>query len=132
MSGTARVGVVTSWRATTRQMTPSSTTGHGCQGARLRCAIVAACACLWACADNAVADVLTYHGAADRSGHYIIPALTWDRARALRLDADFRARVSGHIYAQPLYWRPPDSNSRILLVATQNDVVQAIDATTGK
>jgi hypothetical protein len=49
--------------------------------------------------------VLTYHAHPDRSGNFIVPALTWDRARALRLDVAFHAQVSGHFYAQPLYWR---------------------------
>lgn len=75
-------------------------------------------------------DVLTYHGSADRSGHYVVAGLTWDRARALRLDENFRAKVSGHVYAQPLYWSgaggPP-----LLVVATEDDVVEAIDARTG-
>jgi len=77
-----------------------------------------------------VADVLTYHGAADRSGHYIIPALSWDRARALRFDTYCRSRVSGHVYAQPLHWHG-EQGRPILIVATEDDVVHALDARTG-
>ena len=76
-------------------------------------------------------SVLTYHGDDSRSGHFVVPALSWEKARSVRLDRTFEARVAGPLYAQPLYWRPPGSNSGILLVATENDVVQAIDATTG-
>jgi hypothetical protein len=84
------------------------------------------------CAIAQVNSVLAYHGDDSRSGHFVVPALSWEKARSVRLDRTFEARVAGPLYAQPLYWRPPGSNSGILLVATENDVVQAIDATTGK
>jgi outer membrane protein assembly factor BamB len=77
-------------------------------------------------------SVLTYHGDPERSGNFIVPALTWERARSLHLDKEFEARVSGHVYAQPLYWRPPSSRSGMLIVATENDTVHALDAVTGK
>ena len=77
-------------------------------------------------------SVTTYHGDSGRSGHFVVPALSWERARLLRLDRTFDARVAGPLYAQPLYWRPTDSDRGILFVATENDVVQAIDATNGK
>src|SRR5713101_7327568 len=35
-----------------------------------------------ACAQS----VLTYHGSSDRSGNFIVPALTWERARPVLLD----------------------------------------------
>jgi hypothetical protein len=76
--------------------------------------------------------VLTYHAHPDRSGNFIIPALTWDRARVLRPDVAFHAQVSGHVYTQPLYWRDSKSNSGMLLVATENNIVYALDARTGK
>jgi hypothetical protein len=82
-------------------------------------------------ADPKNQSVLSYHGHADRSGNFVVPALTWDRARSLHLDEGFRPRVSGHSYAQPLYWRAPGSNSAILILATEDDVVYAIDAGTG-
>jgi hypothetical protein len=44
----------------------------------------------------------------------------------------FSAAVSGHVYAQPLYWRAPGSNAGMLLVATEEDKVHALDAATGK
>ena len=82
-------------------------------------------------ADPKNQSVLSYHGHADRSGNFVVPALTWDRAHSLHLDEGFRPRVSGHIYAQPLYWRAPGSNSAILILATEDNVVYAIDAGTG-
>ena len=76
--------------------------------------------------------VLTYHGDAGRSGNFVVPALTFDKARGLHLDSAFAARVDGHLYTQPLYWRAPGASTAMLLTASENDVVQAFDAATGK
>src|SRR5205823_883392 len=78
------------------------------------------------------ASVLTYHGDNSRSGNFVVPALSWDKARSVHLDRIFEARLDGSLYAQPLYWRSSGSNSGMLVVVTENDVVQAFDATTGK
>jgi hypothetical protein len=66
-----------------------------------------------------------------RSGNFVVPSLNWDRASSLQLDGNFHARVSGHVYAQPLYWRGSASSSGVLLVATEGNVVHAIDAVSG-
>lgn len=76
--------------------------------------------------------VLTYHGDAGRSGNFIVPGLTYDKARTLHLDPAFAARVTGHLYGQPLYWRSQGANDAMLLTASENNVVQAFDAATGK
>ena len=76
--------------------------------------------------------VTTYHGAADRSGNFTMPGLTWERARTLRLDPVFAPRFAGHLYAQPLYWRPPGRAAGVLLVASESNTVAAIDAANGK
>ncbi len=76
-------------------------------------------------------SVPTYHGRADRAGLFIVPALTWERARSLGLDPAFQPRFSGNLYAQPLYWRPPGAAAGRLIVATESDTVAAIDAATG-
>jgi hypothetical protein len=60
-------------------------------------------------ADPARQSILGYHGDPARSGNFVVPPLTWDRARSLHFDENFRTRVSGHVYAQPLYWHPPGS-----------------------
>jgi hypothetical protein len=62
--------------------------------------------------------VLTYHGDPSRSGNFVVPSLTWEKARAIHLDQTFNARVAGHLYAQPLYWRVPGTDTAMLLVAT--------------
>src|SRR6266436_5189997 len=76
-------------------------------------------------------SVLGYHGGPERSGNFIVPALTWERARSVHLDASFHPRISGHLYAQPLYRQPPGSPSGHLFVATENNSVYAIDARSG-
>lgn len=81
---------------------------------------------------RADSSVLTYHGDSERSGRFTVPGLTWDRARSLRLDPAFHAELSGHIYAQPLYWQPPESSPALLIAVTEDDAVYALDAHTGR
>jgi hypothetical protein len=92
------------------------------------CALLAALAIALPCRAQ---SVLGYHGSADRSGNLIVPALTWELARNIHLDAGFHPSFAGHVYAQPLYWQPPGSPSGALIVATENDTVHAIDARSG-
>lgn len=80
---------------------------------------------------SATQDVLEHHGNAARSGLFIVPGLTWDRARNLRRDPNFHAEIAGPVYAQPLYWRIPGSAKALLLVATEQNLVYALDAQTG-
>jgi outer membrane protein assembly factor BamB len=98
--------------------------------ATLTVALLAASSSLPAAAQER--SIVTYHADASRSGNFMVPGLTWERARAVHLDREFEAHASGHVYAQPLYWRAPDSKTAILLVATESNVVQAFDARTGK
>lgn len=82
---------------------------------------------LWnapASADSA--SISTYHASPGRSGNFIVPGLTYDRARTLHADSNFHAQFAGHVYAQPLYWRGN------LIAVTEDDTVEAIDAGTGR
>src|SRR5271170_7851759 len=76
--------------------------------------------------------VLTYHGGMSRSGSYVMPGLTWERAHGMHPDPAFDGRIEGHIYAQPLFWQSKKSGRQLLLVATEDDVVYALDAHSGK
>src|SRR5581483_8663656 len=78
-----------------------------------------------------VQSVLTYHGDGSRTGKYVVPALNLEAARTVHLDRGFDARVDGSLYAQPLYLEA-GLNSATLLTASENNVVQAFDAQTGK
>jgi outer membrane protein assembly factor BamB len=100
----------------------------------MRIALLAgALAATLAASASALADssVVTYHGALDRAGRYVVPGLTYDRARGLHLDASFHAAFRGGVYAQPLLWRRPGSGGAMLIVATDEDEVYAIDAESG-
>lgn len=76
--------------------------------------------------------VLTYHAHQNRSGNFIVPGLTFERARAVHMDQDFQARFPGHVYAQPLYWHSPGAEQAMLIVATEDDALYAFDAKTGQ
>ena len=83
-------------------------------------------------AEPARQSILGYHADPGRSGNFVVPSLTWDRTTSMQLDGNFRPRISGHVYAQPLYWRESGSSSGDLLVATEDNVVHAIDAVSGQ
>ncbi len=88
-----------------------------------------------AASDAAAAEpssVLTYHALPDRSGSFVVPSLSWQRARSLQLDQGFHAQFPGHVYAQPLYWHAAGSPSGMLAVATEENMVYALDAKTGR
>lgn len=80
---------------------------------------------------HADSSILTYRGAPDRAGSYIMPGLTYDRARGLRPDPSFNATFRGQVYAQPLLWREPGTGAGVLIVATEEDEVYAFDEKTG-
>src|SRR5712692_4810526 len=82
------------------------------------------CAAAWA------QSVLRYHSSADRAGNYIVPGLTPARARSMHLDRAFDGRVDGHVYARPLLFN--EASRELLIVATENNVVDALDARTGR
>lgn len=99
---------------------------------RLFTALAALAAALLAAAIPAGAQsVPTYHGDSARSGNFTQPAFTWDSARELKPIADFAPRFEGRLYAQPLYWKPPGGGPARLIVASESNVVTAIDATSG-
>jgi hypothetical protein len=57
--------------------------------------------------------------------------LTVAAAANLHLDSAFSASVSGNVYAQPLYWLPPGAKTGLLIVATESNLVYALNADTG-
>jgi hypothetical protein len=76
-------------------------------------------------------EVLEHHGNAARSGLYVLPDLTWQAASHLQHDPQFGADVAGPIYSQPLYWRSAQNDRALLVVATEQNFVYALDARTG-
>ena len=80
----------------------------------------------------AAQSVVTYHNSLTRHGDYVVPGLTLAAAAGMHLDSNFKATLTGHIYAQPLYWLPTGSKSGELIVATESNHVYALSAKTGK
>jgi hypothetical protein len=76
--------------------------------------------------------VATYHGAPDRAGAYIIPGLTGQSVSRMHRDTAFDGQIDGHIYAQPLYWRPAGAAHGLIVVAGESNVITALDAETGR
>jgi hypothetical protein len=99
-------------------------------GVILSCATVVYAAAAGIGAAVADESVVTYHNAANRSGLYVAPTLTWTKAPSVRLDSGLHAGVDGWVYAQPLYWAPPTGAAR-LIVATEKNFVYALNADTG-
>jgi hypothetical protein len=73
-----------------------------------------------------------YDGGLDRSGRYVVPGLTWQRAAQAHMDHSFEGRVEGQIVAQPLYWRAPGSPHGLVIVATEADIMYGLDTVTGR
>ena len=74
--------------------------------------------------------IVQYHLSADRAGNYIVPGFSLEHVRSIHLDSGFDGRVDGHVYAQPLIFRA--AGREILVVATESNVVEALNALTGK
>jgi len=87
-------------------------------------------ACLGAARAADDGSILTYHATPDRSGNFVVPSLTAERARGLRPDTGFQGKISGHLYAQPLFWR--DAGKAMLITATESNAVAALDAASGQ
>jgi hypothetical protein len=76
--------------------------------------------------------VSEYHGSNRRDGTYVVPSLTTERARHISRATDFDGRIRGNVYAQLLSFHSNTLKRDLLLAATENDVVYALDAKSGK
>lgn len=82
-------------------------------------------------ASSRAQSVVTYHATPDRAGLYVAPTLTPAAAAGVHRDSGFDGTVNGSVYAQPLYWVPPNATSGRVIVATETNTVYALDAATG-
>lgn len=80
---------------------------------------------------HASENVVTYHNSMSRHGDYVVPGLTLAAAANMHLDTAFKATLSGHVYAQPLFWKPAGSANGEVVVATESNFVYALDGKTG-
>ena len=76
-------------------------------------------------------DVLQHHRSATRDGLYTDPLLTLQAAAQIHRDSSFKATLPGPTYAQPLLISNGPGGSAALIVATEQNQVLALDATTG-
>jgi len=84
--------------------------------------------CIPATADD---SVVTYHNGNHRHGTYTVPSLTLAAAGNMQRDSRFQASISGHVYAQPLYWKPNGAKRGLVIVATESNNVYALNDATG-
>jgi outer membrane protein assembly factor BamB len=98
---------------------------------KLRKALAATVAALALPSAASAGNVVTYHNANTRHGLYTVPGLTSAAAATMQLDPAFKATISGNVYAQPLYWKPKGAGAAELIVATENNIVYALNAATG-
>lgn len=77
------------------------------------------------------ASVLEHHNGPRRDGLYVDPTLTKASAAAFHRDPTFAAAVPGAVYAQPLFFAGGPGGRDLVIAATEQDVVEALDAATG-
>jgi hypothetical protein len=80
----------------------------------------------------AAESVVTYHNSNQRDGAYTIPTLTSAAAASIQRDTKFDGTISGHVYAQPLYWNPKGAKHGLVIVATESNAVYALNDSNGK
>ena len=81
---------------------------------------------------TSASDVLQRHKNPTRDGLYVDPLLTHAAVSALHLDTAFAPpALAGPIYAQPLYVENGAQGRETVYVATEQDVVYALEANTG-
>jgi uncharacterized protein (TIGR03437 family) len=76
-------------------------------------------------------DVLQHHLNATRNGLYTDPLITRQAAMKTHRDTTFNATLPGPTYAQPLYVNNGPGGKAAFIVATEQDDVLAIDASSG-
>jgi uncharacterized protein (TIGR03437 family) len=80
---------------------------------------------------KATGDVLQHHLSAARNGLYTDPLITRQAAARTHRDTTFKAPLPGPTYAQPLYVSNGPGGKAALIVATEQNNVLAIDASSG-
>lgn len=76
-------------------------------------------------------DVLQHHLSGTRDGLYVDPLITQKSAAATHRDKTFNPSFQGPVYAQPLYARNGPGGEPTVIVATEQNVILALDAKTG-
>ncbi len=93
-----------------------------------RLAIVAA-SLLVGAASPIVAD---FHADPGRTAAYVMPGLDRAHAARLRRDPDFHGIVDGNVLAQPLFWQSAAHPKGLVIVATEQNHLTALDPASGE
>lgn len=93
--------------------------------------LVVALALGWASSATAAESVVTYHNSIHRHGAYEVRSLTLTAAATVQPDKGFSGKISGHVYAQPLFWQPKDAKRGLVIAATESNIVYALDENSG-
>jgi hypothetical protein len=100
--------------------------GCGNSGAKVRDARTAD-------ADNGASgvSVFQHHKTSSRDGVFVDPAFTKAAAMGIHIDPAFSAPLSGPVYTQPLFLEGAIGGKDVLVIASELNVVYALDAATG-
>ena len=79
----------------------------------------------------AAQSVTTYHNGINRHGEYVVPGLTAATAVSMHQDTTFNGSFTGDVYAQPLYWQASAHTTGNVIIATETNLVEALNASTG-
>ena len=77
------------------------------------------------------ASVLEHHNGPRRDGLYLDSTLTRASAATFHRDLSFATSLSGAVYAQPLFFANGPGGKDVVIAATGQNVVYALDAATG-
>jgi hypothetical protein len=77
-------------------------------------------------------SVLQHHKHPSRDGLYIEPAITTAAAAKMHIDSTFNAPLTGPVYAQPLYVDGGPNGRDLVIVATEDNEIDAFDAASGQ
>src|SRR5215475_4171292 len=80
---------------------------------------------------NAQVNVTQFHNHDSRDGLYIDSAFTPDATSNLARDLNFDGRISGLVYAQPLYIDNGPGGRPTVIAVTESNNVYALDAVDG-
>lgn len=101
----------------------------------MRAYFTAVCSAALLCVTAARAGDLqqgsTFHADIARTGNFVVPGLNWIKAARLHRETAFDGTTTGNVNTQPLYWRAPGASHGMVIVATDRDMVEALDSVTG-
>ena len=77
-------------------------------------------------------SVFQHHKNSARTGVFVDAAFTKAAAAGIHMDAGFSATINGPTYTQPLFLENAIAGKDVLIVATEQNIVYALDAASGQ